>query len=197
MTDNDNVEICFLLTSRLLSNLCQSFHDIFKIWTPLLRFFWYVPLSTPLLRFLAWYSCILSSPNSHTKHFSFLHRPFQSLQKAAFPLLFCCWNNTISHFRLASFLPIHHKFRIYVSLKFSSTTAFLVWFLTPHHPVLPIFFSLLFLLDAFVFFLYYAHFHSISYAWRSIANYNIFSFPLCLLLMLFWYLFFYWDTVDI
>lgn len=132
MTDNENVEICFLLMSRLLSNLCQSFHDIFKIWTPLLRFL------------LAWYSCILSSPNSHTKHFSFLHRPFQSLQKAAFPLLFCCWNNTISHFRLASFLPIHHKFRIYVSLKFSSTTAFLVWFLTPHHPVLPVFFSLLF-----------------------------------------------------
>ena len=71
MPDNDNVEICFLLTARLSVNLYQSLHHIFEIYTPVLR------------SLLNWYSCILASRNSHTNLFLCLHHPFPSVQKAS------------------------------------------------------------------------------------------------------------------
>lgn len=104
-------EMGFLLTSRLLSNLYQSLNHNLKVFTALLR------------SLLAWYTCILPSPTSHTKHFSFLHHPFTSVQKAALNLLFCC-QNTISHFQLPSFLPIHQNFSVYLILNSCSPRAF-------------------------------------------------------------------------
>ena len=133
------------------------------------------------------------SPNPHAKHLSLLHHPVQSVQKAALSLLFCC-SNTIHHFQLPSFLPIHQNFRVYLILNFCTGTAFLACVFTPHHPVLCVFFSSLFLLDAFFPFFCYDHLHPIFYAWNSRANYKIFSFLISSLLVLFWYLLyvFYW-----